>query len=38
MSVCLLAKSYAGLNDKQIVQLLADGDIVEICNDEQSEI
>ncbi len=32
----LLAKSYAGLSDKQIAQLLADGDITEICNDDQS--
>lgn len=34
----LLAKSYAGLSDKQIEQLLAEGDIMEICNDDQSEI
>jgi hypothetical protein len=34
----LLAKSYAGLSDKQIAQLLAGGDMMEICNDDQSEI
>ena len=34
----LLAKSYAGLSDKQIAQLLAGGDMMEICNDGQSEI
>ena len=34
----LLAKSYAGLSDKQIAQLLAGGDMTEICNDDQSQI
>ena len=34
----LLAKSYAGLSDKQIEQLLAAGNMMEICNDDQIEI
>ena len=30
-----LAKIYAGLTDSQIAQLITDGDIMEICNDDQ---
>ena len=32
----LLAKSYAGLTDTQVVQLLAAGDFVEICHDNKT--
>ena len=34
----LLANSYAGLTGPQIGQLLANGDFVEICNDNKKEI
>ncbi|MDD5030214.1 MAG: type II toxin-antitoxin system RelE/ParE family toxin [Rhodoferax sp.] len=34
----LLAKSYAGLTDNQASQLLADGDFVEICHDDENKI
>jgi hypothetical protein len=32
----LLAKSYAGLTETQVVQLLAAGDFVEICHDDKT--
>jgi len=34
----LLAKSYAGLSVRQVGQLLVNGDFVEICHDEKTEI
>lgn len=34
----LLAKSYAGLTETQVDQLLATGDFVEICNDDKTKI
>jgi hypothetical protein len=34
----LLAKSYAGLTGKQVGQLLINGDFVEICHDDKTEI
>jgi len=34
----LLAKSYAGLSERQVGQLLVNGDFVEICNDDKTEI
>ncbi len=34
----LLAKSYAGLTQPKIGQLLVNGDFVEICNDKKKEI
>jgi hypothetical protein len=34
----LLAKSYAGLSEKQLGQLLAAGSFVEICHAEQTKI
>jgi hypothetical protein len=34
----LLADSYAGLTAFQISQLLVNGDFVEICHDEKTEI
>lgn len=34
----LLAKSYAGLKDHQLGQLIANGDFVEICHDDKTEI
>ena len=32
----LLARSYAGLTETQVVQLLAAGDFVEICHDDKT--
>lgn len=34
----LLAKSYAGLTVRQVGQLLVNGDFVEICHDDKTEI
>ena len=34
----LLAKSYAGLTGQQVDQLLFNGDFVEICHDDKTEI
>ena len=34
----LLAKSYAGLTEIQVAQLLAAGDFVEICHDDKTKI
>lgn len=34
----LLANSYAGLTENQVGQLLAAGDFVEICRDDQTKI
>ena len=34
----LLAKSYAGLSERQVGQLLVNGDFVEICHDNKTEI
>ena len=34
----LLAKSYAGLSERQVGQLLVNGDFVEICQDDKTEI
>jgi hypothetical protein len=34
----LLAKSYAGLAELQVGQLLVNGDFVEICHDDKTEI
>ena len=34
----LLANSYAGLTEQQVSQLLANGDFVEICHDDKTEI
>ena len=34
----LLAKSYAGLTETQVGQLLAAGDFVEICHDDKAKI
>ncbi len=34
----LLAKSYAGLTELQVGQLLVNGDFVEICHDDKTEI
>jgi len=34
----LLAKSYAGLTERQLGQLLANEDFVEICHDDKTEI
>lgn len=34
----LLAKSYAGLTETQVGQLLAAGDFVEICHDDKTKI
>ena len=34
----LLAKSYAGLSERQVGQLLVSGDFVEICHDDKTEI
>ena len=34
----LLAKSYAGLKEHQLGQLIANGDFVEICHDDKTEI
>lgn len=34
----LLAKSYAGLTDHQVGQLLINGDFVEICHEDKTEI
>jgi hypothetical protein len=34
----LLANSYAGLTELQVRQLLVNGDFVEICHDEKTEI
>ncbi len=33
-----LAKGYAALTDHQIVQLLNDGDFVEICHGEKDQV
>ncbi len=34
----LQAKSYAGLNEQQVGQLVTNGDFVEICHDDKTEI
>ena len=34
----LLAKAYAGLTEHQLSQLLVNGDFVEICHDDKTEI
>lgn len=34
----LLAKSYAGLSERQVGQLLVNRDFVEICHDDKTEI
>jgi hypothetical protein len=34
----LLASSYAGLTENQVGQLLVNGDFVEICHDDKTEI
>ena len=34
----LLANSYAGLTELQVSQLLVNGDFVEICHDDKTEI
>ena len=34
----LLANSYAGLSEHQVAQLLINGDFVEICHDDKTEI
>ena len=34
----LLANSYAGLTEQQLSQLLVNGDFVEICYDDKTEI
>ena len=34
----LLANSYAGLTEQQVSQLLVNGDFVEICHDDKTEI
>ena len=34
----LLANSYAGLKEQQVSQLLVNGDFVEICHDDETEI
>ena len=34
----LLANSYAGLTEKQVGQLLVNGDFVEICHDDKTEV
>lgn len=34
----LLAKSYAGLTVRQVEQLLVNGDFLEICHDDKTEI
>ena len=34
----LLANSYAGLTEQQVSQLLVNGDFVEICHDDETEI
>ena len=34
----LLAKSYAELSERQVGQLLVNGDFVEICHDDKTEI
>ena len=34
----LLAKSYAGFKEHQLGQLIANGDFVEICHDDKTEI
>jgi hypothetical protein len=34
----LLAKSYAGLKEQQVYQLVTNGDFVEICHDNKTEI
>ena len=34
----LLANSYAGLTEQQVSQLLVNGDFVEICYDDKTEI
>ena len=34
----LRAKSYAGLTARQVGQLLVNGDFVEICHDDKTEI
>jgi hypothetical protein len=34
----LLANSYAGLTERQVGQLLVNGDFVEICHDDKTEI
>jgi len=34
----MLANSYAGLTEKQVGQLLANGDFMEICHDDKKKI
>jgi len=34
----LLAKSYAGLKEQLVYQLVTNGDFVEICHDNKTEI
>ncbi len=34
----ILAKSYAGLKEHQLGQLIANGDFVEICHDDKTKI
>jgi hypothetical protein len=34
----LLANSYAGFKEQQLSQLLVNGDFVEICHDDETEI
>ena len=34
----LLAKAYAGLSENQVGQLVLNGDFVEVCHDDKTEI
>ena len=38
LAFLLLANSYAGLTEQQVSQLLVNGDFVEICHDDETEI
>ena len=38
LALRLLANSYAGLTELQVSQLLVNGDFVEICHDDKTEI
>jgi hypothetical protein len=38
LALRLLANSYAGLTEQQIDQLLINGDFLEICHDEKTEV
>ena len=38
LALRLLAKSYAGLKEHQLGQLIANGDFVEICHDDKTKI